>query len=740
MRRLLLWLLALQLQPLTAVVASQSQDDASNDPVFVGGLVDAVVKQMQSQDIPLQITKQMNNQGGMLLTADDQCDGGTLVSVDDIQRRLKALVEFEVKRLIKDQSIQAKEGPQKMELKIELPSDMAALLNEPLIGLPNDVDNMLVRNMDVQFQQPTGKIKINVNRKVEVNKAGLKLPASAADITIVRGSDSSEDRNKRGRTIRDGEHASHNNNGGANQMIKERIASDINHEELLFQLGLREYPPAKCTKALELIVQTSSIRDTLPVNFLIYDCTRIVQELRFHQATGAWSERTVLEEFFFSIIGASEEQVLSESWKSHPLVTHDNWLEEDNAVGLCRWGGITCAYTTIGVGKGTDDNIQDDDDANEESTKLRHRNRCNGRRKVDGWTGKPCPPFDSVTKIDLTHLQFSGRLPDNIHMIKHLHRLNLMANQIHGSIPMTYSLFNQLEFLDLSRNMISSLEWNSLPTSLNELWLEHNVIEGSIPDEAKRLTSLCYIDVSHNLFVGSVPSWLGEFDMLNSLYLSHNSLTDIGLIQSESLRVLDLSHNSLSGKMPRDFLHFLPSLEEINLSQNQLTGRIDFSVTTSLYSVNITDNQFTEVGIYSPTLCDKGKSKPSFGCDVVACPRGTFSPSGSAGCLGPCITCEDSHFYGQSTCLSKEYLVGDVDRDGVLSQREVLNLFFLSTNGHEWGDRFRNWHDLSTSSCDLTGVQCNNGVDVTGMTLMDANMCSSKESPLSVCNGIPSEM
>jgi hypothetical protein len=220
MRRLLLWLLALQLQPLTAVVASQSQDDASNDPVFVGGLVDAVVKQMQSQDIPLQITKQMNNQGGMLLTADDQCDGGTLVSVDDIQRRLKALVEFEVKRLIKDQSIQAKEGPQKMELKIELPSDMAALLNEPLIGLPNDVDNMLVRNMDVQFQQPTGKIKINVNQKVEVNKAGLKLPASAADITIVRGSDSSEDRNKRGRTIRDGEHASHNNNGGAKQMIK----------------------------------------------------------------------------------------------------------------------------------------------------------------------------------------------------------------------------------------------------------------------------------------------------------------------------------------------------------------------------------------------------------------------------------------------------------------------------------------------------------------------------------------
>jgi hypothetical protein len=115
-------------------------------------------------------------------------------------------------------------------------------------------------------------------------------------------------------------------------------------------------------------------------------------------------------------------------------------------------------------------------------------------------------------------------------------------------------------------------------------------------------------------------------------------------------------------------------------------------------------NRFT--GSLLASTCE-GPYTSIFGCaDTVMCRPGTFSPTGAASHFGPCVLCdEDDPFLGQTTCSSREYLVGDIDLDGVLSEREILHLLFTYTHGFEWGSKYNTeWMDLQISACHLPGT------------------------------------
>ena len=259
-----------------------------------------------------------------------------------------------------------------------------------------------------------------------------------------------------------------------NKKVEVGQPSAINHDDVLKSMKWKSYDVVtKCSRD-EHKKLLALLKGSIPVSFYSYSCLEIVPELRVHKIINMWTERAVLMELFFSLIGFSEEQVLNDqSWKIHPLVVHDHWLSQQTY--HCHWGGVTCGFTTIGVGQGNPENTFDEgtlsvEECENSPIRARHINRCNGERSMDGWSCKQCPHIGSVTKIDLTLMGFSGSLPDNLYMLTSLHRLNVVGNLIERGIPDTYQRFQSLEFIDVSKNQMSDPLPDYLPTSLTELW------------------------------------------------------------------------------------------------------------------------------------------------------------------------------------------------------------------------------------------------------------------------------
>lgn len=440
--------------------------------------------------------------------------------------------------------------------------------------------------------------------------------------------------------------------GGENEQLElSPYATIIDHDALLRRLGgLNKYPDECDSGTEEILMSLLQDINVLPNSFRRYNCQRLLQELSFHRTSGAnWSERSVLEEFFFAVTDTSPED--ETRWKSISLVVSGKWLSDSD---YCKWNGITCGVTNVGPGeRGIEDDDNDDADcaviAGVKTCKAKKR-RCDGIMDVDQILGIPCPPKNSVTKIDLTGFTFlNGTLSSSLYMLSNLHRLNLMKNNIHSTIPPSYSEFKKLEFLDVSDNHMTGQLPRNLPAKLEEVWFENNGFTGPIPDDFSRFEYLRFIDISNNQISGTIPSFFTQMTWLNSLSLSGNKLTgSIPDFNQISLDVLDFSDNMLSG-MPDIFP---PDLSELNLASNQLKGKFwDSDRLVTLSYLNVTGNEFTgEV----PANLDLEKNSPvnyisyyrywkSFGCNAstlckpgheIICSPGYFSPVGAISQLG----------------------------------------------------------------------------------------------------------
>jgi hypothetical protein len=139
-----------------------------------------------------------------------------------------------------------------------------------------------------------------------------------------------------------------------------------------------------------------------------------------------------------------------------------------------------------------------------------------------------------------------------------------------------------------------------------------------------------------------------------------------------------------------------------------------------------------------------------FGCDAILCPPGTFHPNGAANLDSGCRPCtitssEDqslTRILGRSACQGTTFINGDLNGDGVLSEREILRMLYTYTIGRNWGSQFESWAEPSFDKCDLAGITC---VDdsVAKIDLTDASLCSNgyrKAGSASECIGIPAEI
>ncbi|XP_062005725.1 probable leucine-rich repeat receptor-like protein kinase At1g35710 [Rosa rugosa] len=174
-----------------------------------------------------------------------------------------------------------------------------------------------------------------------------------------------------------------------------------------------------------------------------------------------------------------------------------------------------------------------------------------------------------IETLDFSYNQFSGNLPESLGSLKYLDALSLTLNSISGPLPMSIGNLSHLSMLDLS-----FIVMNSIPESIGQL--------------AEILSS---ITISNCQLGPSFPLWLRTQKEVSSITLSNNAIVDAipdwfwTLVQNVWL--LDLSTNQLTGKLPQS-IHSSSELGVIvNLDSNCLEGSLPlWRNATSLYFGN----------------------------------------------------------------------------------------------------------------------------------------------------------
>jgi Leucine-rich repeat (LRR) protein len=184
------------------------------------------------------------------------------------------------------------------------------------------------------------------------------------------------------------------------------------------------------------------------------------------------------------------------------------------------------------------------------------------------------PPnhYKSILFMDVSENCFDGQLQENIgKIITYLQYLNLFQNLIEGYLPSSIGDMRYLEVLNLSFNNFSG----ELPTEL-----------------FATCTSLSVLNLCSNQFTCTIPGCIGNMTNLSSFVISNNSFEGQIPCGLDSIAILDLSHNSLSGLLPpclnlRFVLH-------LHLQGNKLTGPIPKAIlnSSSLCTLDLRDNSF----------------------------------------------------------------------------------------------------------------------------------------------------
>ncbi|KAK4431797.1 Receptor kinase-like protein Xa21 [Sesamum alatum] len=255
----------------------------------------------------------------------------------------------------------------------------------------------------------------------------------------------------------------------------------------------------------------------------------------------------------------------------------NNWTQ---ATPFCNWYGVTCG--------------------------TRHTTRVTSLRLLSaglsGTIAKEIGNLSFLVFLEIGNNSFQGDVPEEIGLLRRLRHLSLQYNELTGPIPQSFGSLSRLQLLDLSNNNlvgtipfpifnISSLRiidfsenqlQGTLPMDicgnlprLQGLSASRNQLGGELPS-LNKCTQALYISLSRNQFTGSVPKEIGNFSVLQELYLGWNNLTgslpeEIG--NAPVLQILSLRQNSLVGIIPPS-LGNLSNLEMIDLGVNNFHGSI----------------------------------------------------------------------------------------------------------------------------------------------------------------------
>ncbi|KAL4598279.1 hypothetical protein ACB092_11G049900, partial [Castanea dentata] len=234
-----------------------------------------------------------------------------------------------------------------------------------------------------------------------------------------------------------------------------------------------------------------------------------------------------------------------------------------------------------------------------------------------------------LKSLGLSRTKFPIDLPNLISNLKSLKELHLInCSFIGSSYPTFLSNLTQITSLDLSDNNFGGqCPWSLLNNAgLTSLDLSRNNFIGQIPDFSTNWTQvsssnsssssqsvsqipskLVGLFLSHNLLNGTIPSWLYDIPSLQDLFLDNNQLTgQIDEFQHDSLRFLVLSNNNLHGHLPISIAK-LVSLLYLDISFNNLSGSVEqniFIELKSLFKVDLSHNPLLSFHAYSYNIAN----------------------------------------------------------------------------------------------------------------------------------------
>jgi Leucine-rich repeat (LRR) protein len=184
--------------------------------------------------------------------------------------------------------------------------------------------------------------------------------------------------------------------------------------------------------------------------------------------------------------------------------------------------------------------------------------------------------------VDLTDNQIAGTLPATLEFME-AHTMILFNNRYTGMVP---KFPRNITYMDLSRNSFSG----TLPSDfgaplLQGLMLYNNSISGTIPSSICSLSQLVVLDLSGNKLTGEVPSCEEDsnphMQSLRVVNLNTNNLSGEFprvLRSSQYLAFIDLSYNRFSGDLPVWLGVKLPYLALLRLRHNMFSGQIPVEI------------------------------------------------------------------------------------------------------------------------------------------------------------------
>ncbi|KDO36940.1 hypothetical protein CISIN_1g047486mg, partial [Citrus sinensis] len=208
---------------------------------------------------------------------------------------------------------------------------------------------------------------------------------------------------------------------------------------------------------------------------------------------------------------------------------------------------------------------------------------------------------NSLQDVRLEENEIRGTIPNSTFQLVNLTILDLSSNNLSGAIRFDqFSKLKKLQFLDLSNNSLLSFTSSanisikySLP-SLKVLRFAYcNITE--FPGFLRNSEELYLLDLSNNRIQGRIsksdsPGWKSLIDLdlsnnfmthielhpwmnITTLDLRNNRIQGSILVPPPSTKVLLVSNNKLSGKIPPSICS-LSSLQYLSLSDNNLSGTI----------------------------------------------------------------------------------------------------------------------------------------------------------------------
>ncbi|XP_050901597.1 uncharacterized protein At4g06744 [Lathyrus oleraceus] len=201
---------------------------------------------------------------------------------------------------------------------------------------------------------------------------------------------------------------------------------------------------------------------------------------------------------------------------------------------------------------------------------------------------------------------FSGTISPKIASLKYLYELDLSNNMFSGTFPTSILNMPTLSFLDIRFNQFTgAVPPEIFVKTLDTIFLNNNNFLLTLPDNIGETTA-AYITFANNNFSGPIPPSIGKASpTLIEVLLLNNQLTgclpyEVGFL--ENVELFDASSNLLTGPIPWSFA-CLKKVEELHFSRNMLYGQVPEVVCAleNLSNLTLSYNYFNRLG----PLCRK---------------------------------------------------------------------------------------------------------------------------------------